>query len=134
MRGFGAAAGTLRFAVLGHPARHSLSPRMHAAAFRALAMDATYEAIEVPPDRLERELERLHAEGYAGMNLTTPHKERALALVAGTTPEARAAGAVNTLRREGDGWMGHTTDGLGFVAWAHECGVRVPGARVLLVG
>jgi shikimate dehydrogenase len=134
MTGFGAGAGALRFAVLGYPARHSLSPRMHEAAFRALGMSATYEAIEVPPERLERELKRLHEEGYAGLNVTTPHKERVLALVAGTTPEARAAGAVNTLRRDRDGWMGHATDGLGFVAWAREWGVEARGARVLLVG
>ena len=134
MKGFGPGAGTLRFAVLGYPARHSLSPRMHEAAFRALAMDATYEAIEVPPEKLEPELARLHEEGFVGLNLTTPHKERAVALVADTTPEARAAGAMNTLRREGAGWMGHATDGLGFVAWAREVGVEVRGARVLLVG
>ena len=134
MKGFGAGAGTLRFAVLGYPARHSLSPRMHEVAFRALAMDATYEAIEVPSEKLEPELARLHVEGYAGLNLTTPHKERAVAIVVGATPEARAAGAVNTLRREGEGWMGHATDGLGFVAWAREAGATVRGARVLLVG
>ena len=134
MKGFGAGAGTLRFAVLGYPARHSLSPRMHEAAFRALAIDATYQAIEVPPDELEGALARLHAEGYAGLNLTTPHKERAVALVTETTPEARAGGAVNTLRREGEGWTGHATDGLGFVAWAREAGATVRGARVLLVG
>lgn len=134
MTGFGAGAGPLRFAVLGYPARHSLSPRMHQAAFRALAMDATYEAIEVPPDRLERELDRLHVEGYAGLNLTTPHKERAVALVRETTDEAGAAGAVNTLRRDRDGWLGHATDGLGFEAWARGSGVEIRGARVLLVG
>ena len=134
MTGHGADAGAPRFAVLGYPARHSLSPRMHQAAFRALAMDARYEAIEVPPDALERELARLHGEGYVGLNLTTPHKERAVTLVTGMTPEARAAGAVNTLRREGRGWIGHATDGLGFVTWAREAGATVDGARVLLVG
>ncbi|HET9252220.1 MAG TPA: shikimate dehydrogenase [Candidatus Eisenbacteria bacterium] len=134
MTGFRADAGTLRFAVLGYPVRHSLSPRMHEAAFRTLAMSATYEAIEVPPEELGRELARLHAEGYVGLNLTTPHKERAVTLVSGTTAEAREAGAVNTLRREPGGWMGHATDGLGFEAWARDSNVQVRGARVLLVG
>lgn len=134
MKGFGVGAGTLRFAVLGFPAGHSLSPRMHQAAFRALGLAATYEAIEVPPVRLGAELERLHAEGFAGLNLTTPLKERAIALVMRRTPEADAAGAVNTLRREPDGWTGHATDGLGFDAWSREAGIEVRGARVLLVG
>jgi shikimate dehydrogenase len=134
MKGFGAGAGTLQFAVLGFPARHSLSPRMHQAAFRALGLDATYEAIEVPPDQLEAELRRLHAVGFAGLNLTTPLKERARALVTGWTREAGVAGAVNTLRRDPGGWMGHATDGLGFEAWVREVGIEVRGARVLLVG
>jgi shikimate dehydrogenase len=134
MKGFGTDAGTLRFAVLGFPARHSLSPRMHRAAFRALGMDATYEAIEVPPEGLEAELGRLHAEGFTGLNLTTPLKERAFALVATRTPEARAALAVNTLRREPEGWAGHATDGLGLEAWVREAGIQVRGARVLLLG
>lgn len=134
MMGFGADAGTRRFAVLGFPARHSLSPRMHRAAFRALGMDATFEAIEVPPARLEAELGGLHAEGFTGLNLTTPHKERAFVLAGSLTTEARAARAVNTLRREPEGWAGHATDGLGFEAWAGEAGIGVRGARVLLLG
>jgi shikimate dehydrogenase len=134
MKGFGAGAGTLRFAVLGFPARHSLSPRMHQAAFRALGLPASYGAIEVPPVRLAAELERLHAEVFAGLNLTTPLKERAITLVRRTTPDAAAAGAVNTLRREPDGWIGHATDGLGFDDWARELGIEIRGARVLLVG
>ena len=131
---FGANAGTQRFAVLGFPARHSLSPRMHRAAFHALGMSATYEALEIPPENLERELERLHRDGYVGLNLTTPLKERAVPLVGRRTEEAEVAGAVNTLRADPAGWTGHATDGPGFEGWTREAAVEVAGARVLLVG
>jgi shikimate dehydrogenase len=134
MTGSGAGDGIQRFAVLGFPARHSLSPRMHRAAFRELAMEATYEAIEVPPERLGRELDRLHAQGFTGLNLTTPLKERAAALAGRLTDEARRAGAVNTMRREREGWTGHATDGPGFERWVSDAGVRVAGTRVLLLG
>lgn len=134
MPGSSAGGSTQRYAVLGFPVRHSLSPRMHLAAFRALGMDATYEAIEVPSEALEAELARLHREGYAGLNVTLPLKEHAAALVERRTEEASEAGAVNTLRRERDGWEGHATDGLGFESWADEAGVTIRGARVLVLG
>jgi shikimate dehydrogenase len=134
MKGFGGGAGTRRFAVLGFPARHSLSPRMHRAAFRALGIDASYEAIEVAPERLGPELDRLAAEGFEGLNLTTPLKERAVAHVSRLTPEAERVAAVNTLRLDPEGWTGHATDGLGFEGWVREGGIRVGGSRVLLLG
>jgi shikimate dehydrogenase len=120
--------------VLGFPARHSLSPRMHRAAFRALGIDATYEAIEVPPARLGPELDRLAAEGFEGLNLTTPLKERAVTHVSRLTPEAERVAAVNTLRLDPDGWTGHATDGLGFEGWVRDGEIRVGGSRVLLMG
>jgi shikimate dehydrogenase len=123
-----------RYAVLGHPVRHSLSPPMQGAAFRASGIDARYDAIDVTPDRLEETLARLHAEGAAGLNLTLPLKEAAWALASTRTAEAERAGAVNTLRREDRGWAGHATDGLGFAAWIEELGITLQGARVLLLG
>ncbi len=123
-----------RYAVLGHPVRHSLSPPMQSAAFRAAGIDARYDAIDVPPERLEETLTGLHAEGAAGLNLTLPLKEVAWALAFTRTAEAERAGAVNTLRREDRGWAGHATDGLGFAAWIEELGIALEGARVLLLG
>ena len=123
-----------RYAVLGHPVRHSLSPPMQTAAFRAAGIDAHYDAIDVTLDRLEETLTGLHAEGAAGLNLTLPLKEAAWALASTRTAEAERAGAVNTLRREDRGWAGHATDGLGFAAWIEELGIALQGARVILLG
>ena len=107
---------------------------MQNAAFRAAGIDARYEALEVPLERLDGALSELHAEGVLGLNLTLPLKERAWALAATRTPEAERARAVNTLRREPSGWAGHATDGLGFAAWIRELGIRLESARILLLG
>ncbi|HET9941108.1 MAG TPA: shikimate dehydrogenase [Candidatus Eisenbacteria bacterium] len=123
-----------RYAVLGDPVRHSLSPPMQNAAFRAAGIDARYEALGVPLERLDAVLAELHAGGVLGLNLTLPLKERAFELARTRTPEAERARAVNTLRREPTGWAGHATDGLGFAAWIQELGIQLEGARVLLLG
>ena len=122
--------GPARYAVLGSPAAHSLSPPMQAAAFAAAGLDAVYEAIEVEPGALGDALARLHRRGYAGLNLTAPHKERALRFAASVTPEAARLGSVNTLKRDAGGWAAHATDGLGFESWAREAPLPLREARV----
>jgi shikimate dehydrogenase len=107
---------------------------MQNAGFRAAGIDARYEALEVPLERLDDALARLHHEGVAGLNLTLPLKERGWTLASTRTSEAERARAVNTLRREETGWAGHATDGLGFGAWTRELGITLAGARVLLLG
>ncbi|HET9952130.1 MAG TPA: shikimate dehydrogenase [Candidatus Eisenbacteria bacterium] len=124
----------MRFALLGSPVSHSLSPPMQDAAFRALGLDARYETREVEPRGLEEALETLHAEGYTGLNLTAPLKEAVWPLLRGATPEAESLRSVNTMKRLEQGWEGHATDGLGFAAWARDVSLVPRGARVLLIG
>jgi shikimate dehydrogenase len=93
----------LRFAVIGDPVAHSKSPRMHAAAYRALGLPHTYEAIRVAEADVGRIVAALRAGDFAGLNVTVPHKERVLSLVDAADPGARAAGAANTLVRTPDG-------------------------------
>ena len=91
-------------ALLGHPVAHSLSPRMQNAAFAARALDWAYVALDVPPERLEEAVRGLAALGFAGANVTVPHKRAAARLF----DEADGA-AVNTLVF-GDGRIrGHST-------------------------
>ena len=78
-------------ALLGHPVGHSLSPRMQNAAFAALGLDWAYVAFDVPPDRLPDAVRGLPALGFAGANVTAPHKLAAAALCAAGIP------SVNTL-------------------------------------
>jgi len=84
-------ASTRLVALLGHPVGHSLSPRMQNAAFAALALDWAYVALDVPPKRLEEAVRGLAAAGFAGANVTAPHKLAVAKLVDTEAP------SVNTL-------------------------------------
>jgi len=122
------------YAVLGQPVHHSRSPEIQNAAFRASGMNAVYVALEVPAPRLQQALEGLHASRVLGINLTSPHKEAAFSLARAHTAEAELARAVNTLRWDPQGWMGHATDGEGFLAWIAETKIDLTGRDVVVLG
>ncbi len=130
-------------AVLGHPVAHSLSPAMHNAALARMAVKtprlarARYLKFDVPPERLAEALERLHAAGFAGLNLTIPHKVLAASLpVVRAGAAAAELGAVNTLKRAADGcWDGFNTDGYGLeTALRQELDDGFAGRDVVLLG
>jgi shikimate dehydrogenase len=89
----------MRLAVIGHPVSHSRSPAMHNAALAALGLgeEWSYGAIEVSPDAFEERVRAMPAEGFAGANVTVPHKGAALAVADATSEVAREIGAANTL-------------------------------------
>jgi len=91
--------GMPRLAVLGQPVSHSRSPAMHTAALAemGLASEWSYEAIEVSPEEFEGLVRTLPARGFAGVNVTVPHKLRALAIADEATQAALEIGAANTL-------------------------------------
>jgi shikimate dehydrogenase len=91
-------------ALLGHPVEHSLSPRMQNAAFAALALDWVYVALDVPPERLEEAVRGLAAAGFAGANVTAPHKLTVAKLVGAEAP------SVNTLVFDDGRIEGTSTD------------------------
>jgi shikimate dehydrogenase len=130
-------------AVLGHPIGHSLSPAMHNAALTELARTDTrfaawrYFKFEVTPEDLPRALDRFHAHGFLGLNLTVPHKVIAFAQVQAVAPASRASGAVNTLIRQDarGAWGGHNTDGYGLATAVHEeLDTTLAGRPVILLG
>ena len=87
-------------AVIGHPVAHTRSPAMQTAALAELGLagEWTYGALEIEPESFEVEVAELAAAGdYAGVNVTLPHKEAALALADEASEAARAIGAANTL-------------------------------------
>jgi shikimate dehydrogenase len=83
--------------VIGYPVSHSRSPAMHNAAFEALGLDWRYVALPVPPGLFEETVRALPASGYAGANVTIPHKLIALTVADEATEAARGSGAANTL-------------------------------------
>jgi len=124
---------TAIYAVVGHPVAHSLSPAMQNAAFAAAGIDAAYVALDARPEALAEAVRGAHALGLQGLNVTVPHKERALGLCARVDHTARLVGAVNALVRFPDGWEGHNTDAPAFRDLASAAGVGA-GARALVLG
>ncbi|MCL2724440.1 MAG: shikimate dehydrogenase [Polyangiaceae bacterium] len=101
----------LRFAVIGSPVAHSMSPGMHAAAYRALGLPHVYEKIETTEAEVGARVEALRRGEFAGLNVTVPHKIRVQAFVDEIDARARVAGAANTLVRGEDGRItAHNTD------------------------
>jgi shikimate dehydrogenase len=102
-------AKSLKFAVLGSPIAHSLSPRLHTAAFAARGLGHSYRAHQV--EDLSTWLKE-NAD-YSGLSITMPLKEQALNLADSLDQTADATGAVNTLIRSNGSWFGANTDVLG---------------------
>jgi shikimate dehydrogenase len=87
-----------RFAVLGHPVSHSVSPAMHRAAFKALKLPHSYEAIDVPNvDRLKELVDALRQGFFTGLNITVPHKRNVVAFADRADGSVTQLGAANTL-------------------------------------
>jgi shikimate dehydrogenase len=103
------------YGVLGYPARHSLSPAMHNAAFRALKINAEYKIFEKKPEELQAFLLSLPEENIHGLNVTIPYKEKVIPILNKVSAEAKLIGAVNTVRVSDKGLEGFNTDGEGFL-------------------
>ena len=113
----------------GHPLTHSLSPRMQNAAFAAAGLDWAYVPLGVEPARLEEAVRGLVALGFAGANVTIPHKTAVLASCDELDEVAERAGSVNTLVIRDGRVLGSSTDGL-----AVTDAVEAEGAQVLVLG
>ena len=116
---------------------------MHNAAFAAVGLNWRYLAFEVRSDDLRTAIEGARAMGFAGLNLTVPHKLLALKLVDALDPSAKKWGAVNTIRFESTGGRGRLKiRAVGFntdadaltTALREDLKVALRGARVLLLG
>ena len=118
------------FAVIGDPVSHSLSPRMHSAAYECLGLPYHYVAIRVDKGEVSRALEHLKAMGYKGVNATVPHKEEALEWCEIQEPLALRARAANTINLQSRTCI--NTDAPGFLATLK--GVDLPSNSALILG
>ena len=101
--------------VIGHPIQHSRSPLIHGFWLKQLAIEGSYERIDVPPAALVGFIGSLRAEDFAGGNVTVPHKTTVLSLVDDIDEAAAAIGAANTLWFEGARLWAGNTDAMGFL-------------------
>ena len=105
-----------RYAVIGHPIAHSKSPIIHQLFAEQTDQTLTYEAMDVSPDSLDETISTFFANGGHGLNVTVPHKTNVMTLMDKLTPQAKLAGAVNTITCLPDGTLeGDNTDGIGLI-------------------
>ncbi|HEU5382751.1 MAG TPA: shikimate dehydrogenase [Ktedonobacteraceae bacterium] len=123
--------------LIGFPVRHSLSPRMQNAAFKALNIDACYELWETPAGELEARINTLRASDMLGANVTIPHKEAVLPWLDEITPQAGRIGAVNTIVNRAGRLVGYNTDAPGFLRAVQEKtgpAFELAGKAVVILG
>lgn len=119
--------------LIGHPARHSLSPVIHNAAFAAVGLDWVFVAFETQSGR--EAVEACRALGLKGLSVTMPHKDVAAATVNELSPHAAKLNAVNCISRNGEVLIGHNTDGAGFLESVRtEASFEPVGRRCVVLG
>ena len=128
-------AGTKRYAVVGDPVAHSLSPLIHNRWMKQAGLDAEYSLLHLQSADAAADIRAL-AQTYSGLNVTLPHKLAALAAATKVSPDAQRVGAANTLTREnGQDWSADNTDVAGFSdALQAAIGNDLKGKRVVLIG
>ena len=134
--------------VMGWPVAHSRSPLIHSHWIAQYDLHGAYVPLPVQPDTLEAALRALPVLGFAGCNLTIPHKIAAVDIVDELEPLAQRIGAANTIVVRADGsLLGRNTDAFGFIAnlreaqpqWRADAGPAVMlgaggAARAVLAG
>ncbi len=125
-----------RYAVIGNPVKHSLSPGIHAAFASETGEDIEYERLLGDMEDFNGDVRDFFARGGCGLNVTVPFKERAWELVDELSERARLAGAVNTITRLDNGKLhGDNTDGVGLVCDLRQNhGFNFNNASLLLIG
>lgn len=124
-----------RYAVIGYPVTHSLSPVIHAGFAAQTGKEIHYEQLNVPATDFEAAVEDFRQAGGRGLNVTVPHKEAALNLAEEVMPQARMAGAANWLAFGEGVIVAGNTDGSGLVCDLTEAqGLDLSGLRILLLG
>jgi shikimate dehydrogenase len=113
---------------------HSRSPRLHGFWLDRYGIDGAYVPLPTQPAHFATAVRGLAAAGFAGLNVTIPHKEAAFALCDAVEPLAQQAGAVNTLVFAEGRILGRNTDGIGFLANLRQSGIDPAAGPVLILG
>ena len=127
-------AKTKLFALIGDPVEGSVSPAMHNAAFKFLGLDCVYLALRVPRVGLADAISGVKALGFAGLNVTHPHKIAVVGMLDELDESAGSVGAVNTIKNDNGKLIGFNTDGEGAVRALERKVGKLKGKKVLLLG
>ena len=125
----------MRFALIGKPLGHSLSPQIHALISEIVGSPCAYDLQPLDPEEVRPFIRGMAGHGLDGLNATIPYKLAALQSMDSLSPEAQAIGAVNTVELSVEGGLtGHNTDYHGFGAMLSEAGITVRGQRCAIMG
>jgi len=121
--------------IIGWPVAESLSPAIHNAAFASVGLDWTYVPLAVRPGAIDEGMKLVRQLGIEGANVTMPHKRTVVPLLDRLEGDAAALDAVNTIVRDGGAFVGHNTDGAGFLAAvAEEASFSPVGKTAVVLG
>ena len=124
-----------QYMVIGNPIAHSKSPWIHTQFAAQTAQHMAYERLLAPIDGFAANVHSFIRTGGKGANVTVPFKLEAYAIATHLTARAKAAGAVNTLKFEGEQILGDNTDGVGLIAdVVCNAGATFQNKRILLLG
>ncbi len=126
--------GTKVLCVIGHPIEHSMSPVMHNAALKELALDYIYLAFDVPPRALETTVLGFKKHDIKGINITIPHKETIMQYLDQIDPLAKNIGAVNTVKNINGILIGRNTDAYGAKKALIDAGCIIRDKKILILG
>lgn len=107
---------------------------MHNEAFRLLRLDYVYLCFDVKEDSLKTAFEGLKKLNVAGFNCTMPDKTAICELLDDLSPAAKMIGAVNTVVNENGRYIGHNTDGIGYMQSVKDAGFDIKGETMTLLG
>ena len=120
---------------VGLPIKENPTGVIMEAAFNRLGLNWRYELFEIGPASLEEALKAFKLLGFHGLNFTVPHKVAVMQYLDDVSPAARMIGAVNTVVREGDTFIGENTDGKGFIRSLRvDAGIQPEGMNVTILG
>ena len=124
-----------KYAVIGNPIHHSLSPTIHAQFSKQIGLSMSYEKILAPIDGFTAAANNFVSSGALGFNITVPFKVEAYDLVDDYTLNAKTAGAVNTIKVENGTLYGENTDGIGLVNdLCNNLQQKIKGKDILILG
>ena len=120
--------------LLGSPVAHSISPLMHNESFKQLGLDYVYMCFDVSEDNLETVFNGLKKMNVLGFNCTMPLKNKIVEYLDELSPAASMIGAVNTVVNEHGNFIGHNTDGVGYMRSVKDAGYDIIGKNMTLLG
>lgn len=121
-----------KFAVIGHPIGHTMSPFIHNRLFQLSGIEAEYIKLDIAPENLADEYNRLLSK-LDGYNITIPHKQNIIQLIDEIDDKAKMYGSVNTVANSDGIAKGYTTDPDGFLKALDAAGIILDG-RVVILG